>query len=174
MARNRRDRCRRVGIGRSGGGTGGHLTGRADECGKFSSLVGLLFFGRRPLGQIAFSLFVFYLSTLISSSSPWGHHQCPLPTLSAKRINQATHPSPPRGIATHPGVHPTGRRLLFFLSTMVFGALSAMLYGGHPTLSIGTVLHKVDVRTVFFGTICLIVLLVLGAFLYLLLLRRKV
>lgn len=46
---------------------------------------------------------------------------------------------------------------------MILGGLSAMLYGGHPYLSVGMFLRKVDMRTVFFATVFMIVLLVLGA-----------
>lgn len=46
---------------------------------------------------------------------------------------------------------------------MVLGGLSAMLYGGHSYLSVGMFLRKVDMRTVFFATVFMIVLLVLGA-----------
>ncbi|KZT10752.1 uncharacterized protein LAESUDRAFT_672224 [Laetiporus sulphureus 93-53] len=45
---------------------------------------------------------------------------------------------------------------------MVLGGLSAMLYGGHPSLSVGMFLRKVDMRTVFFATIFVIVVLVLA------------
>ncbi|KAH9935709.1 uncharacterized protein B0H18DRAFT_868820 [Fomitopsis serialis] len=45
---------------------------------------------------------------------------------------------------------------------MVFGGLSAMFYGGHPYLSVGMFLRKVDMRTVFFATVFVIVLLVLA------------
>ncbi|KZT66353.1 hypothetical protein DAEQUDRAFT_768055 [Daedalea quercina L-15889] len=45
---------------------------------------------------------------------------------------------------------------------MVFGGLSAMFYGGHPYLSVGMFLRKVDMRTVFFATVFMIVLLVLA------------
>ncbi|KAI0930105.1 hypothetical protein AcV5_006899 [Taiwanofungus camphoratus] len=89
--------------------------------------------------------------------------RCPPATVSTNHINPWNAPPPPRGIATRPGAHPAGSRPFFLLLTMVFGGVSAMFYGGHhPTLSMDMFLRKVDMRTVFFATVFMIVLLVLA------------
>ena len=47
---------------------------------------------------------------------------------------------------------------------MVFGGLGIMFYGGQtPFSALNRALSKVDMQSVFFATICVIVILVLGA-----------
>lgn len=46
---------------------------------------------------------------------------------------------------------------------MALGGLGAILLSGHPSLSPGHVLSKVDLRSVFFGVVFAIIVLVLGA-----------
>ena len=78
--------------------------------------------------------------------------------------NLSPHPirtTPPRGTATH--LAPKGRVPLLPL-TMVFGGLGVMFYGGQaPLLSPQRLLHKVDLQSMFFFTIFVIIVLVLGA-----------
>ena len=81
-------------------------------------------------------------------------------------IASPRHPPPApasRRTATKPKPGPEGASPLFLLLTMALGGLGALLLSGHPSLSPHHVLSQVDLRSVFFGLVFAIIVLVLGA-----------
>ncbi|KAF9807583.1 hypothetical protein IEO21_08143 [Rhodonia placenta] len=97
----------------------------------------------------------------VCGAGPSCENTCPPATLSPSRITRGSQVSPPRGIAIPSVVYPEGRRYLLFLSVFL-GATSAMIYGTRPHISMGGLLRQVDLHTVFFCTVALIVVLVLA------------
>lgn len=86
----------------------------------------------------------------------------PLATLTTKLTH---HPHSPtqRRIATRPSPSPEGAHPLLLITTMALGGLGAVLLSGHPSLSLGHVISQVDLRSVFFAVVFVIIVLVLGA-----------
>ena len=88
----------------------------------------------------------------------------PLATTYANNNHQAPpSPSTPRRTATKHKPSPEGASPLVLLLVMALGGLGAILLSGHPSLSPSHVLSKVDLRSVFFGVVFAIIVLVLGA-----------
>lgn len=96
----------------------------------------------------------------LSAQSPGTSTSRPLVNLSA---NPSTHPiRSPRGTATHSKPPRKGRRP-FLPLTMVFGGLAVALYAGDlPFAHVRSVFHKVDLQSMFFALIFVVVILVLG------------
>ena len=92
----------------------------------------------------------------------------PLATLSTKNTNHSpAHPPTPRRTATNKPSSPSpeGALPLFPILVMALGGLGAILLAGHPTYALGHVFSKLDLRTIFFAVVFVIIVLVLGAYL---------
>ena len=85
----------------------------------------------------------------------------PLATVTNKHSNL---PSPPtqRRTATRPSSSPEGAHPLLLIPIMALGGLGAILLSGHPSLSLRHVISQVDLRSVFFAVVFVIIVLVLG------------
>lgn len=115
--------------------------------------------------SLSLLLFVFlHPAHHFSQPSSSGAQYCvPLVTLSVNQATHRNHTTSPRGTATELG---SRERLPLLPLSMVFGGLGVMLYGGQSSLSsVERALHKVDIQSVFFATMFVIILLVLGALL---------